>query len=336
MTILSTHGDETVLAAICTILLVLCFVSGLRPMRRSLIVAVIAIALSTLLIAIGKAIPRNELLVANIGRVLDRAAAICWWVAGAVVSSAALHYVVNRWIFPDRDQPRARKLFADLSAGLIYLVAGIGILNVIVGPSLPGMLATSGVAAVVLGLALQSTLGDLFSGLALNFERPFGAGEWIGVQGGPEGQIIEINWRATRLLTANGDMVVVPNSNIAKAVVINRSRPNHHHVVALTLTFPQTVLPEKISEILLGSAARIPAVLKTPAPAVTLQSVNDLGVLYELDFYVADYSIGLAAKSDVLWQIWYSAKKLGIEFPTLTGLENRFAARLADAKPTGS
>ena len=334
MTILKSNADETVLAVICAILLILCLVGGIKPMRRSLIAAVIALALSALLIAVGKAVPRNEHLIANMARLLDRAAAICWWVASAVVCSAALHYVVNRWIFPAQDQPRARKLFADLSAGLIYLVAGIGILNVIVGPSLPGMLATSGVAAVVLGLALQSTLADLFSGLALNFERPFGAGEWIGIQGGPEGKIIEINWRATRLLTASGDMVVVPNSTIAKAVVTNRSRLNERHVVALTLTFAQTVSPDKIAELVLASAAEIPAVQKTPLPSLSVQSVNELGVLYELDFYVADYAMGFAAKSDVLQRIVHNANSSGLKFPTISGLENRLVARLTATELT--
>ena len=65
MTILSTHGDETFLAVVCAILVVLCFVGGLKPMRRSLIAAVIAIALSALLIAVGKDVPRNGLLIAN-------------------------------------------------------------------------------------------------------------------------------------------------------------------------------------------------------------------------------------------------------------------------------
>jgi small-conductance mechanosensitive channel len=256
-------------------------------------------------------------MVANAGRVMDHAAIICWWLAGAMVCSAALHYVVNRWIFPAQDQPRARKLFADLSAGLIYLGAGIGILNILVGPSLPGMLATSGVAAVVLRLALQSTLADLFSGLALNFERPFGAGEWIGIQGDPEGQIIEINWRATRLMTPVRDMVVIPNSNIAKAVVANHSRLNHHHLVTLLIPFPQTVSPNKIDEIVLASAAAVPAVLKDPAPALSMTGIANLGIMYEFDFYVSDYIDGFAAKNDILRRIWEKALHNGIEFPTL-------------------
>lgn len=326
MTILNTNGDETVLAVICIILLILYFVGRLKPIRRSLIAAMIVLVLSGLLIAAGKLVPRNEHVIANMARVLDHAAAICWWVTGAILCSAALHYVVNRWIFPAQDQPRARKLFADLSAGLIYLVAGIGILNVIVGPSLPGMLATSGVAAVVLGLALQSTLGDLFSGLALNFERPFSAGEWIEIHAGPEGQIVEINWRATRLLTTNGDMVVVPNSNIAKAVVTNRSRINQYHLVALTLTFPQAISPERIREIVLAAATEIPSVLKVPAPGLAILRLTELGILYEFDFYVADYALRSTVKSVVLERIVQNISASGIEFSTISSLKKRLVA----------
>ena len=75
-----------------------------------------------------------------------------------------------------------------------------------------GLLATSGIVALVLGLALQSTLADLFSGIALNIEDPFGAGDRITVDGGNEGQAIEINWRATRIRNRSGDTTVIPNS----------------------------------------------------------------------------------------------------------------------------
>lgn len=328
MTVLIAHGDEMILAVTCGFLLVLSFVPGLRLMRRSLVFGLITLVLSALLLAAGNTVTRNAHLSANADNVLARAAAICWWVAGGAVCSAALHYVVNRWIFPDQEQPRSRKLFADLSAGLIYLAAGIGILNVLVGPSLPGMLATSGVAAVVLGLALQSTLGDLFSGLALNFERPFGAGEWISIQNGPEGKIIEINWRAARLLTAKDDIVIIPNSTLAKAVVINRSRPNLHHVVTLSLTFPQTVSPNTINAIVQSAAADVPNVLHALAFTLRMQNIGDLGIVYELDFCVTDYALSFSAKSEILRHIWFKAKDAGVAFPTITALENRLVAQL--------
>jgi hypothetical protein len=91
-----------------------------------------------------------------------------------------------------------------------------------------GLLATSGIVALVLGLALQSTLADLFSGIALDIEDPFGAGDRITVDGGNEGQVIEINWRATRIRNRSGDTTVIPNSQIAKSTP-SCSAPVRHH-----------------------------------------------------------------------------------------------------------
>lgn len=90
---------------------------------------------------------------------------VALWFAAALIGANFLKFVLHRWVFPHSGQPRAWKLFADLLAGLIYLIAGIGIVNALFGPSVTGLLATSSIIAVVVGLAHQNTLADLFSGL---------------------------------------------------------------------------------------------------------------------------------------------------------------------------
>jgi small-conductance mechanosensitive channel len=87
------------------------------------------------------------------------------------------------------------------------------------------LLATSGVVAIILGLALQSTLGDVFSGIVVSFSRPYRPGEWISVEGGTDGRVIEMNWRATSILSARRDLAIVPNSTIAKSKIVNVSSP---------------------------------------------------------------------------------------------------------------
>ena len=91
------------------------------------------------------------------------------------------------------------------------------------------LLATSGVIAIILGLALQSTLSDVFSGIVLNFSRPYRPGDWISIDGGTDGRVIEMNWRATHVLTAKRDLAIVPNSTIAKAKIVNTSSPSGIH-----------------------------------------------------------------------------------------------------------
>jgi small-conductance mechanosensitive channel len=80
-------------------------------------------------------------------------------------------------------------------------LAFVGIVDTVFQQPISAFLATSGVMAIVLGLALQNTLADVFSGLAINIERPYMAGDWISVTDRVSGQVIEVNWRATRIRT---------------------------------------------------------------------------------------------------------------------------------------
>ena len=241
--------------------------------------------------------------------------AMTLWFAGALFGSAFLKFAMRRWLFPDETQPHARKLFADLLCGLLYLIAGIGMLNTAVGPSVSGMLATSGIVAVVVGLALQSTLSDLFSGIALNLERPAHAGDWISLAGA-EGQILEINWRATRLRTRAGDLIVIPNSVLSKSVVTNHYWSSTMSVTNVAVTFAHEIDPDICQDLLLAAARSVDLALNDPAPSVSLLSSGLLGITYQLSLHIADYLDASAVTSRALHAIWSETKKRGIVFAT--------------------
>jgi small-conductance mechanosensitive channel len=92
---------------------------------------------------------------------------IAWWLLAAWFLVGVLRAVV---VF--QRSPREARLLQDLLAGLIYLAAVFAIVSYVFNLAIQGLLATSGVVAIILGLALQSTLGDVFSGLVLSFSRP--------------------------------------------------------------------------------------------------------------------------------------------------------------------
>jgi small-conductance mechanosensitive channel len=247
---------------------------------------------------------------------LRTALRVSFWFASALFGAAFLRLLLQHWIFPKSGQPHVRKLFADVLVGLVYLVAGVGILDALFGTSFSGLLATSGVVAIVAGLALQSTLADLFSGLALSIERPFRAGDWIAMAGAAEGKILEINWRATRLMTRTGAVLVVPNSVLAKSAVTNHARMARAHVVAIAVTFGHEVDPNLATELLLAAGRKLALALPDPPPSVDLLSSGPLGIAYELDLYVADYADAPAALSQALREIWHEAKRRRVAFAT--------------------
>lgn len=237
---------------------------------------------------------------------------IMWWILGAWLLKSLLDLILRRTFFPDDNQPHARQLFADLASALIYVVAFVGIVDVVFKQPISTLLATSGVLAIVLGLALQSTLADVFSGLAINIERSFGAGDWIATKEGVEGQIIEINWRVARVRTGCNDLIVIPNSMVAKTIVTNHSRLNAPHVGVVRLGVDQGVAPARVIEILKNAADKVESIAADTTSSAYACAFDDNMVTYELDFAVNDFTTLAEVQSQVIQQVLAGLQAAGI------------------------
>jgi small-conductance mechanosensitive channel len=228
---------------------------------------------------------------------------IAWWLLGAWLVKSLFGIVLRRTIFPDDNVPHARRLFADLASGLIYVVAFVGIMDTVFKQPLSGVLATSGVLAIVLGLALQSTLADVFSGLAINIERPFSAGDWITVTDTVEGQVMEINWRATRIRKSSNDMTVVPNSVIAKGIVTNHSRLRDPNLSTIRLSIDCAVPPARVIDILQTAASCAGGIAAEAAPLAYACQFADGLIEYELVVASESYTQMYRVRSEVIGQM---------------------------------
>ena len=178
------------------------------------------------------------------------------------------------------------RLLQDVLGALIFLVAIVAAAAYVMQLPVKGLLATSGVMAIVIGLALQSTLSDVFSGIVLNTTRPYQIDDWISIDG-TEGRVIDIDWRATRLLTGNGSMAVIPNSVAAKAKLLNFSRPNDVHGVAITVVVPANIRPRKVLDALEKTLQGSSALLTTPKPKATIKTTTLESVEYEASGFVS-------------------------------------------------
>ena len=114
------------------------------------------------------------------------------------------------------------------------------------GVDVAALVATSAALSIVLGLALQETLANLFAGLALMLERPFEPGDWIQM-GDLIGQVQQVSWRAVRLkLIRQEDYLVVPNSVVAKSEIVNMSQPRPVHGHAIEISAPYAEPPDRV------------------------------------------------------------------------------------------
>src|SRR5438552_7440376 len=219
---------------------------------------------------------------------------IAWWLWTAWFLVGVLRAFV---IF--QRSPREAKLLQDLLAGLIYLACVFAIVSYVFDLPIQGLLATSGVVAIILGLALQSTLGDVFSGIVLNFSQPYRPGDWISIEGGTEGRVLELNWRATSILTGRRDLAIVPNSTIAKSRIVNVSSPSGIHGMSVTVQLDAKAPPSRGSEILEHAIRNSRLIVGSPPPTIVIKSVNAAYTEFEIAFFVEDLGSSVKAQNEL-------------------------------------
>ena len=226
-----------------------------------------------------------------------------WWgfAAREMISCLALLTALRR-------TATENKLLFDIIAASIYVCSALAMMGFVFGLPLQGLLATSGIIAIVLGLALQSTLGDVFSGISLSIERPYGLGDEILLEGGVEGEVVQVNWRSTHLRNSANDVVVIPNSAIAKMRIQNHSKGSRRYSGSLTVAVDSRNEPELIIEILKQAALTCPAILEHPAPVATLAELRGDRITYEIAFSASSFESAGEARSQLLAQLYKRAR----------------------------
>jgi len=176
------------------------------------------------------------------------------------------------------------------------------------------LLTTSAVSAVVLGFALQDTLGNAFAGLAIQSEKPFHVGEWIKVAD-YEGRVAEVTWRATKLRTKSGNLVVLPNNFIAKEAIINYSEPAAPVRLEVTVGAAYEAPPNQVKAVMLEAMRNCSRVLASPAPDVVLLEFDASAITYKARFWIADYERDEISRDEVRTAIYYAFQRRRIEIP---------------------
>ena len=182
------------------------------------------------------------------------------------------------------------------------------------GQDLGQMAAALGIGSLVLGLALQEPLGNLFSGIMLMMERPIGVGDWVKA-GDSAGKVIETNWRSVHLETDDGDLVVVPNSVLAKDKFVNHSRPTLLHTETVKLNFSCDDAPNKVKLALVEAARRTPGVVDGPALKVRLSDFCDSSIEYQTELPVIDFARIDDITDEFRTLVWYAARRDGLSMP---------------------
>ncbi len=239
----------------------------------------------------------------------------------AVAFLAAAHLVVqilNLWLYRVYLQERRNITLSPLMEGVItavvYLVAGLAVFENVLGINVLPFLATSTVITLVLGLALQDTLSNVFAGVSLTLERSFKAGDCIQLRidamNVREGEVLEIGWRSTRLRTTANTYVTIPNNQVSRYELTNLSAPSP--LVARTLEIPikSRVSPATALSRLLDTVCACPGVERKPDPEVALTKMASPENTFLVRFAVAHPERREEVTTELLASIWRTVEDL--------------------------
>jgi small-conductance mechanosensitive channel len=208
------------------------------------------------------------------------------------------------------------KIIHDIVQAVVYFVLLLGVLRQ-VGLEPGQLLTTSALLTAVIGLSLQDTLGNLFAGLSVQMQRPFDVGDWIQFDSDNKniGRVVEINWRATKLITLDDLELIVPNGLLAKAPLRNYTKPTATVRRSLFVMAPYDVPPRRVQQIILASLEDVPGMVMDPPPSVVTNAFLDSGIEYWIRIFTNQFHRRDGVDGAVRDRVWYAFQRAGISFP---------------------
>lgn len=206
------------------------------------------------------------------------------------------------------------KLLLDLIRVVLVAIGTAVVLSSVWNADLGKVITALGVGSIVIGLALQDTLSNIISGIALLFEQPFRIGDWVKI-GEHEGKVMEMNWRAIRLLTKKQKMIIVPNVILAQGVFHNYSQPSMVYQHRLYIGFSYDDPPNKIKGILNKTIKETPQICQHISPIIRTHAYDDSQITYEIEFAIEDYGQLANINDHFMTRIWYVANRMQVNIP---------------------
>jgi small-conductance mechanosensitive channel/CRP-like cAMP-binding protein len=243
-----------------------------------------------------------------------------------VLSGTALFVALfNRYVWDYYYESRRGvvipKLLRQFTAAIIFLIALLLILSIgyRAQTQLTGLLAGSGVVAIILGFGMQNLLSTLVAGAELQIGKPYKLGDWLKI-GDHIGQVMEINWADTRLRTNDAISIEIPNNKIVEDTIINLSFPTTLHAQRLVVGADYNVPPNRVKDALRRAASHAEGIVMDPPPKAYLKDFGDSAILYEVKFWMNSHATFNDLCDAIRTNIWYEFRrqKINIPFPIRT------------------
>lgn len=238
------------------------------------------------------------------------------WAAAAMLLIGLLRNLVWEGAIVRRTGQRAPNLLQDITAAVIWIVAAVIVFAVVFDAPVAGLITTSGLLIAIIGFALRNLIADIFTGIAMGLDKPFRTGDWIEIETGDLGRVVDINWRATRIVTLDEITVVIPNSRLATYAFRNLSAPESFYRTSVEVVLDYHVQPEQAERVLLSAVRQIPELSTIPRePDVRAWGFTPRGKNWKLRFWVPNVTRAIQLRDKVERNILTSLNFAGLDVP---------------------
>jgi len=224
------------------------------------------------------------------------------------VDTLVFHVIMSR-----RRNVVAPLLLRQIVSIVLYFLLFALAISAVFRVNVTGYLTGGAVVAAILGLALQDTLGNLFSGIALHMEDSFAVGDVLHT-GEYQGVVEGVSWRATRMRGFNNQLIVLPNSLIARERLEVFPR-NNLNARVLQINIDYHVPPAKAIEVLTQAAAHVEGVAREQPCLARVAGFGDSALMYEVKYFTRDYSMRDRIDAAIRRAIWYALRRNEIAIP---------------------
>jgi small-conductance mechanosensitive channel/CRP-like cAMP-binding protein len=213
-----------------------------------------------------------------------------------------------------REGATVSAIVRDVASVIAYFLVIVFVLRSTLDINLTSLIATSAVLTVIVGLALQDVLSNLFSGLVLELEQPFSRGDWVRI-GAFEGTVEETGWRTTKIRTRVNELITLPNALMSKEAVVNYSRPDPRHGDTLSFEAAYEAPPNVVKEAVMALLASDPNVLRAPEPEVRLVEYGDSSIKYAIRYWITDFAGLERIRDHIMTRLWYALRRANVRIP---------------------
>jgi small-conductance mechanosensitive channel len=229
----------------------------------------------------------------------------------------AANRIVNRFVAAVKDEG-SRFDFAPVLSNVWTLVVVIGTISLLLSVweySIAPLLGAAGIAGIAVGFAARDTVANFFGGIALYFDDTYKIGDYIELDSGEAGTVVNVGIRSTTLMTRDEVLIVVPNSVLNAAMVVNQSAPQRRKRIRVPIGVAYGTDVDDFEAIALEIAADESLVLDSPKPRMRFRAFGDSALQYELLCWVASPTRAAKAQHKLNRELYVRLQETGIEIP---------------------